>query len=259
MTTFKVILEYDGTRYAGWQDQKNARTVMGELKKAARELFGADVDMQGSGRTDAGVHALGQVMHMRVAPQVRHTVDVIRRRLNEALPADIVILHVERAPRSFHARHDALTRAYIYQISRRKQAFTKRYVWWVKEDLDIEDMTKAASLLAGRHDFVCFRAADPSRPDESTVVVVESAEIETEEDIIQFRIEASHFLWRMVRRIAGVLVKVGKGEVSLEEFRKLLEGRCDPGLDVAAWTAPASGLFLEGVRYTSSSPPTRRP
>jgi tRNA pseudouridine38-40 synthase len=253
MTTFKVILEYDGTRYAGWQDQRNARTVMGELKKAAREVFAADMEMQGSGRTDAGVHALRQVMHMKVVSDVRQTTEVIQRRLNDLLPADIVVTHVERTRRGFHARHDALTRTYAYQISRRKQAFTKKYVWWVKEHLDVKAMERAASMLIGRHDFVCFRAEDHSKPRESTVVVVENAEIEIDEDVILFRIEASHFLWRMVRRIVGVLVKVGKGEVSETEFGKLLEGRCDPKLDVAAWTAPASGLFLEHVRYGSGN------
>jgi tRNA pseudouridine38-40 synthase len=249
VTTFKVVLEYDGTRYRGWQDQKNARTIMGELKQAAREVFGHSVEMQGAGRTDAGVHALGQVMHIRVPTQVRLSPNEIRRRLNDLLPADIVILDVEPAERSFHARHDARSRVYIYQISRRKQAFTKRYVWWVKEDLDVKAIERAAGALVGRHDFVCFRAADPSKPGESTVVEVDKVEIETDEDILQFRIQASHFLWRMVRRIVGVLVKVGTGEVSENDFRRLVQGQCDPKLDVAAWTAPASGLFLESVRY----------
>ena len=103
--------------------------------------------------------------------------------------------------------------------------------------------------MVGRHDFVCFRAADASRPDESTIVEVENVDIETEEDIIQFRIQASHFIWRMVRRIVGTLVKVGTGEISHADFRKLLDGNCDPKLEVAAWTAPASGLFLEKVEY----------
>jgi tRNA pseudouridine38-40 synthase len=249
VTTFKVLLEYDGTRYSGWQDQKNARTIMGELKKAAREVFGEDVEMQGAGRTDAGVHALGQVMHMRVNSQVRHTPGVIRRRLNDLLPADIVVLEVQQAQRNFHARHDARSRTYIYQISTRKQAFTKRFVWWIKDDIDLKAVRKAAAELVGRHDFVCFRAADPSRPDESTIVEVESVEVEAEDDIIQLRIQASHFIWRMVRRVVGVLVKVGTGELSHADFRKLLDGRCDPKLDVAAWTAPASGLFLEKVEY----------
>ena len=242
-------MEYDGTRYSGWQDQKNARTVMGELRKAAGEIFGREVEMQGAGRTDAGVHALGQVVHIRVGSTVKHHPEVIKRRFNDLLPADIVVLAVEPAPRAFHARHDARTRVYIYQISRRKQAFTKRYVWWVKEDLDVMAMQRATSMLVGRHDFICFRAADAARPDESTIVVVENAAIETDEDIVQIRIEASHFLWRMVRRVVGVIVKVGKGEVTIEDFGKLLEGKSDPKLDVAAWTAPASGLFLEEVHY----------
>ena len=253
MTTFKVLLEYDGTRYSGWQEQKNARTLMGELKKAAREVFREDVDMQGAGRTDAGVHALGQVMHIKVSGQGRDSVDSVKRRLNELLPADIAILDIQPAARNFHARHDARTRVYLYQISTRKQAFMKRYVWWIKENLDVAAMTRSAKMFAGRHDFICFCAADSSRPGESTIVVVENAEIETQEDIVAFRIEASHFLWRMVRRIAGVLVKIGKGELSDDDLRMLLDGRCDPRFDVAAWTAPAAGLFLEEIRYPRPS------
>jgi tRNA pseudouridine38-40 synthase len=249
VTTFKILLEYDGTRYSGWQDQKNARTVMGELKKAASEIFGEGVEMQGAGRTDAGVHALGQVLHMKISSQVRHSPAAITRRLNDLLPQDIVVLDIERAEGNFHARHSARSRTYIYQISTRKQAFTKRFVWWIKDDLDIKAIEKAAALLVGRHDFVCFRATDASWPNESTVVEVESVEVETEEDIIQIRIQASHFIWRMVRRIVGALVKVGTGEISHNDFLKLLSGRCDPKLDVAAWTAPASGLFLERVEY----------
>jgi tRNA pseudouridine38-40 synthase len=245
----KVTLEYDGSRYSGWQDQKNARTVMGELRKAASQIVGARVEMQGAGRTDAGVHALAQVMHMKIASDVRQSPDQLLRRLNELLPSDIVVLEILKVGQNFHARHDALSRVYLYQISKRKQAFTKKLVWWIKEELDIEAMSKAAAMLAGRHDFVCFRAADPARPHESTLVTVENAQIERDDDIIQFRIEASHFLWRMVRRIVGVLVKVGTGELSIKDFTRLLEGHCDPELDVAAWTAPASGLFLEQVRY----------
>jgi tRNA pseudouridine38-40 synthase len=205
--------------------------------------------MQGAGRTDAGVHALGQVMHMKIASPVRHKPEIIIRRLNDLLPADIVLLDLQPAPRNFHARHDALTRTYLYQISMRKQAFMKKYVWWVKDTLDIREITRAAELFRGRHDFVCFRAEDPSRPAESTIVVVENTSIEVEEEIVTFRIEASHFLWRMVRRVVGVLVKVGTGEIRESDVRALLEGKCSPKLDVAAWTAPASGLFLEHVRY----------
>jgi tRNA pseudouridine38-40 synthase len=248
MAAFKVLLEYDGTRYSGWQEQKNARTVMGELRKAAREVLDADPEMQGAGRTDAGVHALGQVMHMKSA-SVRLSPDAIQRRMNDLLPADIVLLKVEPVSQRFHARHDALTRTYLYQISRRKQAFMKKYVWWVKPSLNDAAMARAAAMFIGRHDFICLRAEDASRPHESTIVVVENAGIEIEEDILTFRIEASHFLWKMVRRMVGVLVKIGSGEMDEEDLRKLLTGEGDPKFDVAAWTAPAAGLFLEHVRY----------
>src|SRR6185436_9035939 len=117
MNSLKILVEYDGTRYSGWQEQKNARTVMGEIRKAAREVFGSDVEMQGGGRTDAGVHALAQVVHVKVAAPVKHSPEIVKRRLNYLLPADVVILHVERAERNFHARHDARSRVYVYQIS----------------------------------------------------------------------------------------------------------------------------------------------
>ncbi len=163
------------------------------------------------------------------------------------------MLDVTEAKPRFHARHDAISRAYFYQVSTRKTALGKRYVWWIKEKLDVDKMSQAAALIAGRHDFAAFRAPDPSKPGESTIVVVESAEVARDEHLIVFRIEASHFLWKMVRRLAGTLVKIGKGDVTVEEFAALLEGTANgtanPKLDIAAWTAPSSGLFLEGIRY----------
>ena len=249
MKTWKLTLEYDGTKYSGWQEQNNARTVLGELRKAAENFFHAEVELGGAGRTDAGVHAAAQVAHLRVPPKNDRHPAAILRELNERLPADIVVLSVEPAAPKFHARHDAKARSYVYQVSTRKSAFSKKYVWWVKEGLDVPLMSKAVEMLKGRHDFACFRAPDPSKPKESTIVVVESAALERQDDLIVFRIEASHFLWRMVRRVVGVLVKLGKHEITFEDFEQLLEGRCDPRLDVAAWTAPASGLFLDSIRY----------
>lgn len=242
-------MEYDGTRYSGWQEQKNARTVMGELRKAAEDYFGGDVDLYGSGRTDAGVHALAQVAHLRTASRASRQPRDVMRGLNDRLPVDVVVFAAEQVSARFHARHDARTRTYRYQISTRKTAFSKKYVWWIKDELDVPAMARAAKMLEGRHDFVCFRAPDASRPDESTIVVVDQAEVEVQDHLILFRIEASHFLWRMVRRLVGVLVKLGAGQIKLDEFERLLSGRCDPRLDVAAWTAPSSGLFLEEVRY----------
>jgi tRNA pseudouridine38-40 synthase len=250
MRTFKLTLEYDGSRFSGWQSQINARTVQGELQSVADELFGVEVDVQGAGRTDAGVHAVGQVAHLKVR-SLRGDLPPSRilRELNDRLPSSIAVLECVEAPPRFHARHDAVARAYFYQISTRKAALSKRFVWWVKQPLNVARMQEAAALIAGRHNFVCFRAADPSRPGESTTVVVESAEVGVDEQMIVFRIEASHFVWKMVRRLTGVLVKVGLGEVSVEQFGDLLTGRKNPQLDVAAWTAPASGLFLEAVKY----------
>jgi tRNA pseudouridine38-40 synthase len=243
------VIEYDGTRYSGWQEQKNARSIAGEIRAAAEQILGVEVELHGSGRTDAGVHAGAQVAHLRASTRSAPHPDRLLTLLNEALPADIAILEVEPAPNKFHARHDAVSRRYVYQISRRKSAFSKKYVWWIKEPLDVESMKKAAAMLAGRHDFLCFRAKDPSKPSESTIVVVESASIEEEDDLILFRIEASHFLWRMVRRLAGTLVKLGKREITMAQWEQLLNAKCGRDLDVAAWTAPASGLFLEHVNY----------
>jgi len=248
MQTFKLTLEYDGSRFSGWQEQINARTVQGELKQAVRDLFQADVEVQDAGRTDAGVHAVGQVAHLKLRDKAtRLEPEEILRELNDRLPSSVAVLDIAAAPARFHARHDAISRPYFYQISTRKTALSKRYVWWVKEPLDIRRMQAAASLLIGRHDFAAFRATDPSKPSKSTVVVVDAAEVAPDEHLIVFRIQASHFLWKMVRRLTGVLVK--KGEMQVKDFRRLFQGKPDQRYDIAAWTAPASGLFLEGIRY----------
>ncbi len=250
MPTFKLVLEYDGSKFSGWQTQINARTVQGELQRTADELFGVPVDIQGAGRTDAGVHALGQVARLKIRnPRRKFAAPQLLRELNDRLPASIAVVDLTEAAPNFHARHDAISRAYFYQISTRKTALSKRYVWWIKDSLDVAKMQQAAELIPGRHDFVAFRAADPSRPDESTIVVVDSAEVGVDDNLIVFRIEASHFLWKMVRRLAGTLVKVGLGAISVEDFRKLLEGQKNSKFDIAAWTAPSSGLFLESIRY----------
>jgi tRNA pseudouridine38-40 synthase len=248
--TWKLTLEYDGTRYYGWAEQTNApRTVMGELRKAVEEVLRAPVEMQGAGRTDAGVHAAAQVAHARFESKQKIAGEQFARQVNDKLPYDIAVLEAAPARAGFHARHDATSRVYVYQISTRKTAFSKKYVWWVKEPLDTAAMAEAAAKIRGRHDFSCFRAKDPARGKESPLVVVTSAEIERENEMVLFRIEASHFLWRMVRRLAGALVKVGRGEVTVGDFDRLLTGKCDNRMDVAAWTAPASGLFLEKVNY----------
>jgi len=263
LKTWKLTLEYDGTKYSGWQEQRNARTVQGQLRKAAEEFFGSSVDIQGAGRTDAGVHARAQVAHLRVRRDQEDDQrrwprpDEIMRAINSRLPSDVCLLDVAEAAPTFHARHDAIARTYIYQISMRRTAFFKKFVWWVKQTLDVEAMSRSAETLIGRHSFIAFRAEDKSRPEESPIVVVEDAGVETEGDLIIFRITASHFVWRMVRRVVGALVKLGQGEITADDFSRLLEGKADAKLDVAAWTAPASGLFLDRVIYPEKTDATR--
>lgn len=243
MPTWKLTLEYDGTRYRGWQSQKNTeRTVAGVLLRAARELLGEDASLGGAGRTDAGVHALAQVAHLKAKKAMPPV--AIEHGLNDRLPFDVNILEVKPAPTGFDARHDALSRTYLYRVSRRRTAFDKRYVWWVRDKLNFTAMAGVANLFAGRHDFASF--CENAAGQTSTVVVVERSEMLDREREIHFRIEASHFLWKMVRRLAGTLVEVGRGNLAAADVEKLLKQKSG---EPAKWTAPPSGLFLERVRY----------
>jgi tRNA pseudouridine38-40 synthase len=241
--TWKLTIEYDGTRYRGWQSQKNTeRTVQGMVERAAHELLGADATVGGSGRTDAGVHAIAQVAHLRAKKAISE--DEVAWGLNEKLPFDIHVLAVEKAPPRFHARHDAKARTYLYRISRRRTAFGKPYVWWVKDRLDAAAMRNAARLFEGRHDFASF--CENPEGQESTVVVVERSEVVDAGDEILFRVTASHFVWKMVRRLTGALVEVGRGNLDQAGIEKLLREKSSAP---AKWTAPPSGLFLERVVY----------
>jgi tRNA pseudouridine38-40 synthase len=248
--SYRLTLEYEGTRYRGWQVQDNARSVAGALKEALTKAGLQVRELGGSGRTDAGVHALAQVAHVRLGRPVDP--DIIRQEVNELLPPDIHLLGWREVPTSFHSRHSAVSRSYLYQISRRRSAFGKRFVWWIKRPLDAAAMAKAAAQIAGRHDFreFCERAGEPT----STVVVVESAEIVSSGSLLLFRIVASHFLWKMVRRLVGSLAAVGSGELSPAGFRALLEGQPGTRFLPAEATAPPSGLFLERVRYEGDGP-----
>ena len=243
MPTWKLTLEYDGSRYRGWQAQKNTeRTIAGAIQRAARELFGEEVSLGGSGRTDAGVHALAQVAHLKAKKSLPAL--EIERGLNDRLPFDINILEVSPAAAGFHARHDARSRTYLYRISRRRTAFDKRYVWWVKDRLNFSAMRDAATRFAGRHDFASF--CENPEGQESTTVEVLASELLDWEHEIHYRVEASHFIWKMVRRLAGALVEVGRGNLDAAGVEKLLREKSGAA---AKWTAPPSGLFLEKVSY----------
>lgn len=245
MPRFKLTIEYAGTRYSGWQIQKNARTVQGELDRAIREISPkGPFELYGAGRTDAGVHALAQIAHLELYTQLQP--EQLRRRINDELPADIHVRAVVKAPHRFHARHDAVSRSYLYQISRRRTAFGKPYVWWVREPLDVGAMRRAAAQFTGMKDFRGFTDDDPD--EKSTVVLVDSFEVHERDPLILIRIQGSHFLWKMVRRLVGVLAAVGRGEIDAASA-------ADPGIDAAALTAPAAGLFLEAVYYKGDPGP----
>jgi tRNA pseudouridine38-40 synthase len=243
MPRFKLTIEYNGTRYSGWQIQKNARTVAGELERAIREVTRAKkLELYGSGRTDAGVHAIAQVAHLDIATNLPP--ETLRRRVNDELPADINVLAVETVSHRFHARHDAVGRRYLYQISKRRTAFQKPFVWWVRDDLDVARMRDTAALFTGLQDFRSFTDDEPE--EKSTKVQIERIEIAERDDLILVQIDGSHFLWKMVRRIVGVLVEAGRGALTADEIRKMLR---EPSGAPARLTAPASGLFLEKVFY----------
>jgi len=250
----RATLEYDGTRYRGWQAQVNARTVGGVFGNAVRDVLGPDVKIYGAGRTDAGVHAYGQVASVHLPrPVPLSSLPRLHLDLNDRLPADIHVLSLAPAPAGFHARHDARLRIYRYRISRRRTAFGKPFVWWVKDRLDEEPMREGARHLAGRHDFGSF--CDNPAGHDSTLVEVAWARVETPAavpDLILFRIAASHFLWRMVRRLAGTLVEVGTGRLAPARVAELLAVR---SAEPARFTAPPSGLFLETVLYEGDPPP----
>jgi tRNA pseudouridine38-40 synthase len=243
MARFKVYLEYEGTRYSGWQVQKNARTVQGELLQAAQKVFNThELEFYGAGRTDAGVHALRQVAHLDV--QTMLAPEIIRMKINDELPADINLLEVEKAPKNFHARHDAEARSYVYQISRRRTAFAKRYVWWVKDRLDTAKMESAAKHFVGMKNFESFTADDPD--EKSTKVLIDAIQVKPAGELILIRISGSHFLWKMVRQMVGILAEVGRGNMAPAQVAGLLTTKSEIP---AKYTAPPSGLFLERVYY----------
>jgi tRNA pseudouridine38-40 synthase len=258
MHTWKLEIEYEGTRFRGWQIQHNAKSVQGEFMEAARQLFSERVEIGGSGRTDAGVHAIAQIAHLKTANlQTNLTPRQIQHGFNDLLPHDINIKKVTNAPEDFDARRHAVQRYYLYQISTRRTAFGKNFVWWIKDNLDAKAMQTAAEMLVGRHNFQSFCEQDEAKKavKVSTIVHVEHAQIFTDGDLICFRIGASHFLWKMVRRIVGMLAEVGRANLTYDSFQRMLKF---PTNAPAQYTAPPSGLFLEKVLYKGDTPPTEK-
>lgn len=254
MGCYKLVIEYDGTNYSGWQEQKNARTIAGEIRRAAETTLSAEIDLDAAGRTDAGVHALAQVARIKSKKTI--SAEKLSQMLNRELPKDINILHASDVSPQFHPRHDAKLRSYVYQIALRRTAFAKRYVWWIQEQLDIDKMRHASDLFVGRHDYERF--ADQRSEDKSTIVVLHSMELALEGDLLLIRIIASHFLWKMVRRMVGCLAQIGLHQITKDQIAALLDPSPLPkkfrSFSVAAHTAPASGLFLEWIQYDDREP-----
>jgi len=194
------------------------------------------------------VHALAQVAHLDVVTTLPP--ETLTRRLNDELPADINILAAVAVPHRFHARHDAVARRYVYQIARRRTAFAKPFVWWVKEPIDVPRMQQAAGAFVGFKDFETFAESDGHEPvDRSTHVLVDRLDVVESGDLVLVGIEGSHFLWKMVRRIVGVLAEIGRGALDPGAAASLLVPSTSSKSEPARLTAPASGLFLERVYY----------
>jgi tRNA pseudouridine38-40 synthase len=243
MARFKLYIEYEGTRYSGWQRQQNAKTVQGTLINVGTDIFKTStIDLQGSGRTDSGVHALCQVAHLEVKTMLAP--EIIKMKFNDLLPYDINILEVQKINNNFHARHDAVSRSYIYQVSRRRTAFGKNYVWWIKDNLNFDLMSSTSFNFIGMHDFTSF--SDEDKEEKSPKVLINNIEMVEVGSIILIRITGSHFLWKMVRRMVGLLVEIGRGKQTEKDLLFYLNNK---STNPAKLTAPPSGLFLESVLY----------
>jgi tRNA pseudouridine38-40 synthase len=269
MATFKLTMAYDGAEFSGWQAQPGQRTAQGELERAWREITGEVVRVNAAGRTDAGVHALGQAISLESATLI--SPQALVGALNSKLPEDAAVLTVELAADGFHATHDAKCKRYRYSIYNhpRRPVFLRKYSWHVPTPLNVEAMQAGAQALIGTHDFVSFQSAGSER--ESTVRTIFAVEVrrrgagqggagdgeaETtfkaassfhEHDaVVTIDVEGDGFLYNMVRAIAGTLAEVGRGRRSPESVAEIIAAR---DRRAAGQTAPAHGLTLLWVRY----------
>lgn len=245
LKNFKITIEYDGTDYHGWQRQSRDRTIQGEIEKALATMLKAPVTLTGSGRTDAGVHALCQVANFQCETGL--SAEVFQKGLSSLLPDDIVITSCSDAADAFHARYDVKSKIYHYHIVNRPlaPAVGRQYIWHIRKKLDQKAMHKAIAYLIGTHDFKAFEGTGSPRS-HTTRDVMHADLVEEDNGRLVFTIEANGFLRYMVRNIVGTLVDVGLGKLTPENFRQILQSM-DRGR--AGATAPAQGLFLVEVKY----------
>ncbi len=242
--TLKLTLAYDGTRFVGWQRQAAGESIQGVLEEALARFAGAPVTVHGAGRTDAGVHALGQVASVRLTSS--HDVETLTRALNAQLPEDLRVREIVEAEAEFHARFSARAKTYRYQMRSGGVAspFDRAYVWHLPERLDAAAMRTAAHALVGRHDFAAFQSVGTSVPD--SVRTITESDLRADGDRLVYEVTGDGFLRHMVRAIVGTLVEIGRGWRPASNMAALLEGgtRAQAGA-----TAPPHGLFLVRVDY----------
>jgi tRNA pseudouridine38-40 synthase len=241
---YRALVEYDGTDFLGYQIQAAGRTIQGEIEKVLKTVTQSEVRIDGAGRTDAGVHATGQVIAFNIA--WRHSLAELHRALNANLPHDIVISHLEITHGAFHPRFNALSRSYRYMIVNRPWpgVLQRRYAHHVRQALEVAAMREASQFLLGTHDFASF--GKPSQGENTVREVKRTEWLVAAGDYLFFEISANAFLYRMVRNIVGTLVQVGLGQLAASEVKNILNAR---DLSRSAPPAPAHGLCLVGVTY----------
>jgi tRNA pseudouridine38-40 synthase len=245
MRNFKMIVEYDGTAYCGWQRQKNGISIQQVMEEMIGSITGEKITVIGSGRTDAGVHALNQVAGFK--SDTRLPAEILFRGINGLLPRDIVVKKLEEVAEQFHAQHDARCKVYVYMIcnKRLRPALGRNYFWFIHHALDLTLMEQAAQYLIGRHDFSCFCATGSHVKDR--VRTINAINIKKEDDgLLEITVEAQGFLKYMVRNIVGTLVEIARGKRPPEEIQEIIESR---DRNTAGITAPACGLYLKEVKY----------
>jgi tRNA pseudouridine38-40 synthase len=247
---YKLLLQYDGTEFHGWQIQEDLRTVQGELTRALSLIDGRSVNVHGSGRTDAGVHAEGQVASVEIQREI--SPEKLRAAINANIDRDVRVLSVETVPDDFHARYSALGKTYIYRIINGPviSPFWWRYAHQEARPLDLDRMRTSAELLLGKHDWTAFSAAQSDVEDRIRTVthveITEKLDERSQSPLIEVRVSAEGFLRYMVRTIAGTLMAAGRGELDRDAIIRAVETGARP---TAAVTAPACGLTLLSVRY----------
>ncbi|MBZ5554293.1 MAG: tRNA pseudouridine(38-40) synthase TruA [Acidobacteriia bacterium] len=244
--TIKLVLAYDGTRFHGWQIQPQMVTIQGALQDTLQKLCQEEIHVFGSGRTDAGVHARGQVAHFKTSSKI--PVPNLQHALNELLPDDIRVYDCREVDSTFHARYSARSKQYSYSILMRRinSPFRRHYVLHTAYPLNVEGMTTAARCFLGEHDFTSFCDAQDDSPSKVRTIYLSEVHEEERTQLVVFRVEANGFLHRMVRAMVGALLEVGRGRLAPEAIPLKLEAR---ERVAAPWTAPAQGLCLDWVKY----------